>query len=189
MPDYHRAGRAPWLCRLANGLLTTAGWRVRGEIPESRKFVLVLGPHTSNWDFVVAMAVMLALDIRLRWLGKHSLFKKPFDGFMTWLGGVPVNRTQAEGFASSAVATIRDADTFILAITPEGTRSKVARLKTGFSRIAREIPCPILPVTMDFARKEVRLHPLLIATNDSEADAEQVRGIFASAQPKCPQLF
>jgi len=189
VPEIHHANRSRWVVRFAGWLFTHCGWKLIGEITAERKMVLVVGPHTSNWDFVIAITAMLALDIQLHWLGKHTLFRKPFTSLMKNLGGIPVNRSRAEGFAEQTAEHIRNADTLILAITPEGTRSKVARLKTGFSRIARETPCPILPVTFDYARKEIRLFPLFAATDDSEGDAASVRDIFATATAKHPAKF
>ncbi|MCK9505077.1 MAG: 1-acyl-sn-glycerol-3-phosphate acyltransferase [Porticoccaceae bacterium] len=189
VPGHHRAYRSAWVRRLANAVFCAAGWRLRGEVPDDNKMVLVVGPHTSNWDFVVAMVAMLALDINIHWLGKHTLFRKPLGRLMVWLGGIPVNRTKAEGFAADIAGELRRANQLLLGITPEGTRSPVAKLKTGFSRIARETPCPIVPVTLDFCRRELCIHPPMQASDDSENDASLVRQIFATAQPRNPANF
>ncbi|MGD9660427.1 MAG: 1-acyl-sn-glycerol-3-phosphate acyltransferase [Porticoccaceae bacterium] len=189
VPDHHRAHRPGWVCWLASRAFHARGWRLVGKVPASRKMVLVVGPHTSNWDFIVAMMAMLALDINIHWLGKHTLFRRPLGRLMAWLGGIPVNRSKAEGFAADIARELRQADQLILGITPEGTRSPVAKLKTGFSRIAWETPCPIVPVTFDFARRLVRIHPSMDASGDSENDACLVRQIFATAQPKNPANF
>lgn len=189
VPESHRAHRPAWIQRLSNWLLRTGGWQFRGEIPTESKLVLVVGPHTSNWDFLVGITAMLALDIHLHWLGKHSLFHKPFTGIMTWLGGIPVNRARPEGFAAEIADRFRREDELIVVITPEGTRKKVAKLKTGFSRIAREVPCPILPVTFDFVLREIVFHPVMGASEDSEGDAARVREIFATATAKNPANF
>lgn len=187
--ECHRAHRPRWLGTVCATLLARWGWRVEGEIPGAPKLVLVVGPHTSNWDFVVGVTAMVALDLDIHWIGKHTLFKPPFRAAMTWLGGIPVNRAAPDGFAEQVVARLRDADRIMLAITPEGTRSKVARLKTGFSRIAGQTPCPILPITLDYRRRLIELHPVFSATQDPDADAGTVREIFARAVPRVPEKF
>lgn len=190
VPDIHRAGRwrlVRWLGRVLCRLL--GGWRIRGEMPADRHLILAVGPHTSNWDFVVGVAAMLALDIRIHWLGKHSLFVPPLGWLMRALGGIAVDRRQPEGFADQTAARIRSAREMLIAITPEGTRGKVPRLKTGFSRMARAIPCGVLPVTFDYRLREIRLHPLFSATEDPYDDADRMREIFAGVAPRRPENF
>jgi len=189
VPEIHRAHRPRWLASLCRMLLRCLGWRIIGEFPSDPRLVLVAGPHTSNWDFLVGMTAMLALDLRIHWVGKHTLFFKPFGGFMNWLGGIPVNRSAPEGFAEQIARRIRGGEQAVIAITPEGTRKKVAKLKTGFSRIARETPCPILPVTLDYGSKQIRLYPVRDAGADSEADAVEVRRLFATVVAKVPARF
>ncbi len=189
VPDIHRAGRwrllrwlGRWLCRLG-------GWRIRGDIPSDHHLILAVGPHTSNWDFVVGVAAMLALDIRIHWLGKHSLFVPPLGWLMRALGGIAVDRSQPEGVAEQTAERIRCAPQMLIAITPEGTRSPVAQLKTGFSRMARFIPCDVVPVTFDYRTREIRLHPAFEVTADPVADAGRMREIFADAVPRRPENF
>lgn len=150
--------------------------------------ILVVGPHTSNWDFVVAVLAMLAMDIRLHFLAKHTLFVGPLGAFMRALGGIPVNRSNPGGFAGDAAALISRSPELILAITPEGTRSPVKRLKTGFSRIASEVPCPLVPVLLDFGCKSIRLMEPR-AAQLPEADECTYRQLFAGVAPKRPKNF
>lgn len=189
VPEHHRARRSVIARRLARWFLEASGWRVRGELPAAHKLILAVGPHTSNWDFFIGVAAMLALDIRIYWLGKHSIFRWPLAGLMRRLGGIAVDRGNTQGVAEQIGGQLQAADEMILAITPEGTRRKVARLKTGFARIARAGDCPVLPVTLDFALREIRLHPLFEAGDDPETDALAMRAIFATATPRRPQGF
>lgn len=189
VPDYHRAHRPLWLRRFSRYLFSRLGWYLRGEVPLDQKMVLVAGPHTSNWDFLYAMLAMLSLDVRLHWLGKKSIFDNPLRKLFLWLGGIPVDRENPRGFAAEVAGRIHGADQIIIAITPEGTRSRVERLKTGFSRIAREVPCAVLPVTIDFRKKEIRLLATMDVTDNPDADAASVRELFTSATPKNPENF
>lgn len=189
IPAHHRARRSAIVQGFAGWFLKTSGWRIRGELPAAHKLILAVGPHTSNWDFIVCVAAMLALDIRIYWLGKHSIFRWPVAKLMCRLGGIAVDRSNTLGVAEQIGGRLRAADEMILAITPEGTRRKVAKLKTGFARIARAGQCPIVPLTLDFALREIRLHPLFEASDDPEADALSMRTIFATATPRRPQGF
>ena len=150
--------------------------------------ILVIGPHTSNWDFIVGVLAMLALDIRLHFVAKHTLFIMPLGPIMRALGGIAINRSRPEGFTEQTAAQIRGAGELILAITPEGTRSRVGKLKTGFSRIARAVPCPYVPVLLDYGGREIRLLEPGVA-GEPEADAVAVRKLFAEATPRRPGNF
>lgn len=187
--EHHRA-RRPAFCRwLGAGVMGLSRWKLVGGIPSDRKIILVLGPHTSNWDFVVAVAAMLALDLRVHWVGKHSLFKTPLGPLLKLLGGIPVDRTRPQGFAEGIIEQMRRVDNLVITITPEGTRSPVKKLKTGFSRIARDAPCPYVPVILDYSSREIRLLSPCSAQADPEKDAELIQRLFASARPKKPQNF
>lgn len=184
-PDRHRARRPALVINTANWLFGKIGWQLEGRIPNDKRLIIVVGPHTSNIDFFIGVLAMLALDIRLCFLAKHSLFVQPFGFILKSLGGVPINRSQPEGFVGEVVGLIRQADGLILAITPEGTRKKVTRLKTGFSRIAGEVPCPLLPVLLDFGGRVVRiLEPRPAQT--PETDAESYKILFGTVVAKNP---
>ena len=86
--------------RLAVGYLRVSGWTMEGKIPDSPKWVMIAAPHTSNWDFPVMLSVAFALDVKLSWLGKSTLFKWPFGAFFRYLGGIPVNRSRSEKMCS-----------------------------------------------------------------------------------------
>ena len=88
------------------GLLTLAGWRIEGEFPDRPKLVAIVAPHTSNWDFVVGISVVFAMGLRVRFLGKHTLFKPPLGWLMRWLGGTPVVRDTPQGAVGDAAEMI-----------------------------------------------------------------------------------
>ena len=112
--------------------LRILGWRVQGELPDLPKFVIVGAPHTSNWDFVMFLALAFILKGDLRYMGKKELFYPPYGWFFRWCGGVPVDRSRHQGLVEQTVQAIQEADRFQIVITPEGTRSKVGEWKHGF---------------------------------------------------------
>jgi 1-acyl-sn-glycerol-3-phosphate acyltransferase len=170
---------------LGMGLL---GWRFEGAVPDRPKLVIVVAPHTSNWDFPVGLCAALALGLRFRFLGKDALFKPPFGWFMRWLGGIAVNRSAPDGIMEGAVALFARED-FFLAITPEGTRRRVERWKTGFWRIAREARVPVWPVALDWSRRVVRLDPVFEATEDRDADVRALQSRFTPPMARRPQDY
>ena len=170
-------------------VLSVMGWRFEGVPPNLPKLIIIVAPHTSNWDFVVAMAAALALDLRVHWLGKHTIFRRPFGAILRKLGGIPVDRSARQGVVSQVVETFRAHDRFVLGLSPEGTRKKVARWRTGFYNIARAVNVPILAVALDFERKAVVIGLLFKATGDLEGDVEKMQAFFAPIKGKWPELF
>ena len=167
--------------RLALALL---GWRVEGEIPDLPKFVVAVAPHTSNWDFVVGAAAMFALDLRLSFIGKHTIFRWPLAGLLRWMGGIPVDRTSPHGVVGDAVRAFEGVDRRVLAIAPEGTRSRVERFKSGFLHIAREAKVPVLLASLDYAARTVRFGPLFEPGPDIDAELRRVEAFYAGVRGK-----
>ena len=170
-----------------HALLAGMGWRVEGEMPDLPKFVVAVGPHTSNWDFLVGAAAMFALDLRLAFLGKHTLFRGPAAPVMRWMGGIPVDRASPHGVVGDAVEAFKRGDRRILAIAPEGTRRRVERIKTGFLHIARGAGVPVVLATLDYAARVVRLGPAFVPGEDVDADRARVEAHFAAVRGKRPR--
>jgi 1-acyl-sn-glycerol-3-phosphate acyltransferase len=164
------------------------GWRFEGSVPDRPKMVIIVAPHTSNWDFIVGVCAALALGFRFRFLGKDALFSPPLGWFMRWLGGIPVNRKAPDGVMEAAVESFHDPASF-LAITPEGTRRRVERWKTGFWRIAREARVPVWPVAFDWSRRVVALLPPFETSADREADVRALRALFSPSMARRPEDY
>jgi len=160
------------------------GWRVEGEIPGSPKLVIAVAPHTSNWDFVVGVAAMFAMDLRLSFLAKHTLFRGPFAALMRWIGGIAVDRTSPHGVVGDAVQAFAAEPQRLLAIAPQGTRTAGARYKSGFLHIARGACVPVLFATLDYAARCVRLGPAFDACEDVDADLRRVESFYAGVRGK-----
>ena len=168
-------------------MLRLLGWRIEGEIPDLPKFVIAVAPHTSNWDFVVGVAAMFALDLRLAFLGKDTLFRGPFGPLLRWLGGIPVDRSSPHGVVGEAVGAFARMDRRILAIAPEGTRKRGATFKSGFLHIARGARVPVLLAALDYEARCVRLGPCLEPGEDIEADRGRIAAYFAGVRGKHPR--
>ena len=169
---------------VGRGVLRAMGWRIEGEIPDEPKLVIVAAPHTSNWDFVVGMAAMFALDLRLSFLAKHTLFRGPFAPFMRWVGGIAVDRASHHGVVGYAVASFAREPRRVLAIAPQGTRRAGAPYKSGFIHIARGARVPILLATLDYAERCVRLGPAYTPGDDVQAELARVESFYANVRGK-----
>ena len=165
-------------------LLGLLRWRVEGEVPDLPRFVVAVGPHTSNWDFIVGAAAMFALDLKLEFLGKHTLFHGPAGTVMRWMGGIPVDRTSPHGVVAQSIAAFVREPRRILAIAPEGTRRAGAGIRAGFLHIARGAGVPIVLATLDYATRVVRLGPAFEPGGDVQRDVERVRVHFAAVRGK-----
>ena len=153
-------------------------WKLDGEIPPHPKMVIVGAPHTSNWDFPLAMVATPALGIRIRFLGKHTLFRKPFGWFFRMLGGIPVDRGKAAAVMAQSVAAVEAADKFALVVAPEGTRSKREYWKSGFYRIALAAEIPIVLVGLDGPNRTVTVGPDFVPTGNVGADMDRIRSFY-----------
>jgi len=160
------------------------GWRVDGEVPDLPKFVIAVAPHTSNWDFVVGAATMFALDLRLSFIGKHTLFRWPVAGVLRWMGGIPVDRSASHGIVGEAVEAFASVDRRILAIAPQGTRKRGARFRSGFLHIARGAKVPVVLASLDYASRCLRLGPAFMAGEDVDAELARVEAFFAKVKGK-----
>lgn len=158
--------------------LWALGWRVLGQLPDLPKYVIVGAPHTSNWDFVIFLALAFILKGNMRYMGKAELFRSPFGGFFRWCGGVPVDRSKPQGLVEQTVQAIRTAEQFKLVITPEGTRNKVNEWKRGFYHIAKQAGIPVVAGYVDSLTKTCGIGPIFTLTDDIEADIKAIQAFF-----------
>ena len=161
-----------WIgCRLFGWL----GWTVVGEIPDRPKLMVAAAPHTSNWDFILAIAAILGLGIRLSFLMKKEAFFWPFKGLFQALGAIPTDRRAPWGVVDEVVGWYRQHPQVWVGMTPEGTRSKVDSWKTGFLRIAGAARVPVLLVALDYPTRTLHLCRLVSPSGDHEGDAARCK--------------
>jgi 1-acyl-sn-glycerol-3-phosphate acyltransferase len=170
-------------------VLSGMGWRLEGVVPNVPRCVAIVAPHTSNWDFVVGLAADLALGLRVRFLAKDKLFRRPLGTLLTWIGGLPVDRATPDGVVAQAVSLLRELEPFVLALAPEGTRKRVERWKTGFHRIALGAGVPIWPVSLDYRTRILRLHPAFEPSGDLEADLARLQSQYEPGMARYPEHY
>jgi 1-acyl-sn-glycerol-3-phosphate acyltransferase len=176
---------------LSRTLLRIQGWQVQGSLPsEAVRSVLIAAPHTSNWDLPYTLMVALCLRLRVRWMGKASLFRGPFGPVMRWLGGIPVDRSKSNNLVASAAAAIVAAKGPLqLVVSPEGTRGKTRHWKTGFYFIALQAQVPIVLTYLDYARKVSGLGPVFAPTGDVEKDMQEIKRFYAGIRGRNEDQF
>lgn len=165
------------------------GWSLSGSMPDFKKYVIAIAPHTSGWDFIIGVLARSALRIEhARYLGKSQLFKPPFGWIFRWLGGTPVDRSSSHDVVDQVVKIFNEHDRFVLALAPEGTRKKVEKLKTGFYYIAKKANVPIVPVGFDFSLKKIIVGEPLIPSEDFDSDMKKLLTFYATIKGKIPEL-
>ncbi|MCA9971818.1 MAG: lysophospholipid acyltransferase family protein [Anaerolineales bacterium] len=174
---------------IAHALFRAAGWRFEGMLPNERKFVMIGAPHTSNWDFLLAVAAIFSLGLRVSWMGKHTFVQGPFEPILRWLGGVPVDRRAPQGMVGQIVEEFERRDELVIGIAPEGTRSQTKRWKTGFYHIARAANVPIAPFSLDYGRKVIAFFEPVWPSDDMEADLARIRQLYDGVRGRHPHLF
>lgn len=164
---------------IGRSVLRLGGWRVVGPLPDVSKLVLIVAPHSSNWDGIWGFAAKLALGFEVKVLGKAQLFWWPLGPLLRRLGVIPIDRSSPQGTVGQAVDMIRRADRIWYAITPEGTRKRVEKWKSGFWKIAHEARVPILPAYFHYPEKRIGIGPLFATSGDMAADIAALRGWYA----------
>lgn len=151
-----------------------------------KKFVIIVGPHTSNWDFVILLAYRHLLRLKSGFLGKKELFVPPFGFIFRKLGGIPVDRKQSKNIVDDVVKIVEASETFIIALSPEGTRKKVDKLRTGFYFIAAKARIPIVMVGLDYRNKTIRLSDPLLPS-DQARDFEKIFDFYRHIEGRHPE--
>ncbi len=170
-------------------LLNIFGWKINGQLPNSKQYIMIVGPHTSNWDFVLGVVARGALAIKVNFLAKHQLFHPLWGWFFKALGGHPVDRRKNNNLVDAVADIFQQHPDFKLALAPEGTRSAVRRWKTGFYHIAVKAQVPIIAVGFDFGRRQVVIRQPLQATGDITQEMNQLLDFFRSVEGRFPKVI
>jgi len=172
---------AHWLSRF---LLKVSGWKMKGQLPDAKKYVMIAAPHTTNWDFYYGLLMNLYFKNEVHWMGKKEIFRFPFGGIMKWFGGLPVDRSRSNKLVASVVEEFSKSESLVVVIPPEGSRSKTDSWKTGFYYIASGAGVPILLGFLDYTKKTAGYGPLFVTTNDMESDITEIKKFYKDIRGK-----
>ncbi len=168
-------------------LLKLMGWRTVGALPEREQYIIMVVPHTSNWDVVIGLCTRFALGVKIHFLAKHQLFFFPLGPILKALGAVSVNRSSSANRVEQTVALFNQQKQLKLAIAPEGTRSAVTRWKEGFYHMACAAHMPIVMIGFDYATKEIRIQDAFWPTEDKNKDFAYFVSFFRTIHGKYPK--
>ena len=188
-PEHLRANRSAltrWFGRTFYGLM---GWKLEGNVANAERVLITAAPHTSNWDAILGFAAILGINVRLHWLGKHSIFIPGLRWFMRWLGGIPVDRENPESVMGYVDEVVSKHEGVVIIVAPEGTRKKAEKWKTGFLRIAEANDCVIQLGALDFPNKRILLGKTFEPTGDNQADIESIKEWYKQFKGKFPDQF
>lgn len=167
-------------------ILRILGWKIKGDFPNIPKFVMIAAPHTSNWDLPMMLFCAFYFRAKIYWMGKDTIFKKPFGTIGKWMGGIPIDRSKANNIVEQSVAQFNEKAQLILAVPPTGTRKKVLKWKTGFYFIAHQAKVPIAMAFLDYKTKTAGFGPLFHPTGDISADMQEITKFYVGMEGKNP---
>ena len=146
------------------------GWKVIGYLPKNEKYIIAVVPHSSYFDLIIAVLIRTYSGLKIKFIGKKELFNPITSFLFKFLGGIPVDRTKKLNIVDEVVNQFKSGKIKILAIAPEGTRKRVEKWKTGFYYIALKANLPILIVSFDYIRKEVKINNKFYPSGDIDKD-------------------
>lgn len=183
--EYTTLGRV--LSAPAHWLLRAAGWRIQGAPPDLPKYIVIAAPHTTNWDFLIMVGVVFAVQVPIHWLGKHTIFRKPLGAIFVRLGGIAIDRSKSGNAVEQLIKVFAAKDRFVLIIAPEGSRKQVGRWKSGFYHIAKGANVPLVLAALDYTQRIINIETVFYPTDDAKADAERIMAFYAVVAGKYPQ--
>ena len=194
IPHAFRAYRPKIVVFMGRLLLKVFGWRVEGMVPEMAKnenLVLIAAPHTSNWDGVFGFAAIIGLDAKISYFGKYTLFDQPILGrFLKYMGGIPVDKNNpGSGLVREAIANMEKLKGSLIAMAPEGTRSKTEQWRTGFLRIAEAVDAKIFVAAFDFNTKRIVLDKFFQPSENMQKDLDNLKAYYTQYGAKRPENF
>jgi 1-acyl-sn-glycerol-3-phosphate acyltransferase len=183
-PRTAHSGIRRWL---AGALLRLLGWRLEVTWPAVPRCIIIVYPHTSNWDFLVGYLAKLAAGMSGQWIGKDTIFRWPVAGLLRRMGGIPVNRKEPSGLIQRLAAEFERRPSLWLVMAPEGTRSRTEHIKSGFYRLALAAGVPVGLAVMDWGRRVLTLQTYLSLSGDEAADLARIRETYAGAKGFHPE--
>lgn len=167
--------------------LKIIGWKKEGSLPDVPKYVIIAAPHTSNIDLPITLFLAFAFRVRVYWMGKQEIFRKPFGAVMKWLGGIPTDRNRSKNIVEESIREFNSHDSLALVVAPEGTRNRVNYWKTGFYYIAHGAGVPIALGFLDYRRRVGGLGPTVYPTGDIKKDLDHIQEFYRTVTARRPE--
>jgi len=173
----------------ANKILDWTGWYCEPIPHKYSKAVIAYAPHTSNWDFPLLIGARFTNKVNVQWAGKSEMFRWPFKSALTFLGGVPIERSKSTNMVQTVVNIFNSQERFLYAMSPEGTRKYQDFWRSGFYYIALEANVPIILYRLDYKNKRVTIGDVITVTGDIEKDLAAIDMVFKNVEPKFKEKY
>lgn len=180
--------------KIVRFLLKNTGWTIDEHLPPAiQKCIVIAAPHTSNWDLYYMMAAFSVYRLRIRFTIKQEWMRFPFSLVLKPLGGIAIDRSPRKdgnrpSFVEAMAELFNNNEELIIAITPEGTRSRNDQWKTGFFHVARAANVPIVLGYIDYGKKRAGLAKV-IYPETLEQTLEEMNAFYSTITPKYPEKF
>lgn len=174
---------------LSRWLLRVFGWTVRVDVPDYPKAVICVAPHTTNWDFILCELAITSVGRSAGFLMKKGWFFWPLGPIFRSIGGVAVDQSRSRSLTAQLIEKFRTSERLIIAITPEGTRSRTTKWHTGFLRVAYEAKVPVCLAALDFPSKTIQMTQTFEPSGDPEADLLRIKEYYRPFTGKYPDHF
>ena len=170
-------------------ILKTFGWKVEVSTPYFKKSIICVAPHTSNWDFILGELAIRSVKRKSGFLMKEAWFAFPLGYIFRALGGIPVPKKKGSDLTNEIIKRFNESESMTIAITPEGTRKKVSKWRTGFLYIANGANVPVQLASIDYSKKEIKLNDVFQPTGNIEADIASIKEFYKGFSGKRPEKF
>ncbi len=176
---------------LAQIFLKTLGWRVTARVtPQMRHSVMVAAPHTSNWDFPIALATFWIMGVPLKYFIKSEYTTGLFGWFFRWTGAIGVDRSKKKNkLTDLAIKLLQENKEMVILVPAEGTRRPAEKWRTGFYRIAMEANVPISFGYLDYEKKEAGVMEVYQPTGDFKKDMFYIQEKYRPWKGKHPKNY
>lgn len=169
---------------IASCILFVIGWKIVGLREYPKKCVIIFAPHTSNWDFFFGKCYAYILGVKPNYLVKNELSFWPLSIFIKYNGGIPVDRYSSNSLVSQLSERIIKSDKMMLTLSPEGTRKKVSKWRTGFYHIAKEANVPLVLAFLDFKKKEMGCYKIIYSLTNFDDNMKEIEMFYRGVQGK-----
>ncbi|MBV1909267.1 MAG: lysophospholipid acyltransferase family protein [Kangiellaceae bacterium] len=177
------------LASLSKFILEFFGWSIIGQPPTNEKYVIIIAPHTSNWDFFIFILMKFTFQLKVVFIGKHTIFIGPVGWLLRKMGGLPVDRSRAHNVVDTIVDEFNKRENMIFALSPEGTRSYLPNWKSGFYHIARKANIPVQSAFLNMTNKTIGWGPLFELSDDKYSDLERMKQFYQDKKGFKPEKF
>jgi 1-acyl-sn-glycerol-3-phosphate acyltransferase len=176
--------------QFAKFLLKLFGWKVVINIPpDVKKCVVMMAPHTSNWDFLIGYLGYMSIGVDSKYLVKKEAFFFPLGKILLAVGGIPVDRKASTNIVIQVGEMFKKTDSLYITITPEGTRSLNRNWKRGFYYIAEHAKVPVAFGFLDYAKKIGGIGGMIYPTGNYEDDLKKIEAFYSDKGAMYPENF